>query len=133
MSKPENIKLDNVEYVRKDSIQQETVEFTGEATIASRMIGRKVLVRSRNEGINCGEVVLADETGVELKDCRRLWYHKPKDSSVAWYEGVAISGLSSDSKVSCTVPRKVIIEDYSMTACTSEAYENIMTTQPYES
>lgn len=100
--------------------------------LANRMIGENVIVRSRNEGINVGTVVYADETGVELKNCRRLWYHKPKNKELSWYEGVAVSGISEDSKVSVTVLRKVIIEDYSMTLCTNEAFKSIMELKPYE-
>ena len=130
MSKPETIKIDDVEYVRSDSDKQEVVEFTGDTTIASRMIGKPVLVRSRNEGINAGIVVLADETGVELRYCRRLYYHRPKDKNLSWYEGVAESGIDKDSKVSGTVDTKVIIEDYSMTKCTKEAFQSIMEAKP---
>ena len=130
MSKPNTIHIDEVEYVRADSVKPETVEFTGEETLASRMIGRKVLVRSRNEGINAGIVVLADETGVELRDCRRIWYHRPKDTALSWYEGVAVSGISDQSKISGTVDRKVIIEDYSMTEVTDEAFDTIMELTP---
>jgi hypothetical protein len=133
MGKPETIKIDEIEYIRKDSIVEEKVIYTGEETIASRMIGKKVIVRSRNEGVNAGIVVMADETGIELKNARRLWYHKPADKSTAWYEGVAMSGLSDDSKVSCTVSRKIIIENYSMTECTDEAYDSIMRYKPNES
>jgi len=125
MNQVDTIKLDDIEYVRKDAAV-ESVEFTGTESIASRMIGKNVIVRSRNEGINCGTVVLADETGVELKDARRVWYHKPKDPNLAWYEGVAVSGVSSDSKVSGTVPTKVIIENYSMTVCANAAHKIIM-------
>lgn len=128
--KPKTIKIDNVEYVRKSDVVAETVEFTGEESIATRMIGKKVLVRSRNEGINAGIVVLADQSGVELKDCRRIWYHKPLDKSLSWYEGVAVSGISSDSKVSGTVDSKIIIEDYSMTICSDDAFESIMELKP---
>lgn len=117
---------EDVEYIRADLAETETVVFTGEETIPSRMIGKKVIVRSRNEGINAGIVVLADNSGIELKNCRRIWYHKPADSSLAWYEGVAMSGLSSDSKVSGTVPVKLIIEDYSITECSDVAYKSIM-------
>ena len=123
--------IDDQKYIREDmATPAEIVSFTGEETLASRMIGKKVIVRSRNEGINAGVVVLADETGVELKDCRRLWYHKPKNASTSWYEGVAKTGLSEDSKASCTVDRKVIIEDYSMTECTDSAFESIMELTP---
>lgn len=109
--KPETMMIDDVKYIRADSVKCEVVEFTGEETLASRMIGKKVLVRSYNEGINAGVVVLADETGVELKDARRIYYHRPKDKSLSWYEGVAVSGLSDSSKVSGTVEKKSLSKD----------------------
>lgn len=93
--------------------------------IASSMVGKFVIVRSRNEGINAGVVEMADETGVVLKDARRLWYHRPAVSTESWYEGVANHSLSDDSKVSGTVARKAIIEDYSMTECTDVARQSI--------
>ena len=130
MTKINTIKIDEVEYVRVDTLDTEVVNFTGDESVATRMIGKKVIVRSRNEGINAGIVVLADETGVELKDCRRIWYHRPKDKNLSWYEGVAVSGLDSTSKVSGTVRKKVIIEDYSMTVCNDEAFESIMEIKP---
>jgi hypothetical protein len=130
MAKPKTLMIDDVEYVRADSIKQEYVEFTGDETLATRMIGKKVIVRTRNEGINIGIVVLADETGVELSNCRRIWYHRPKDKNLSWYEGVAMTGLSDDSKVSGTVDRKIIIEDYSMTECADEAFSSIMEKTP---
>ncbi len=118
------------DYVPVDSIEETTTyEFTGEQTIASTLIGKKVLVRSRNEGVVAGIVVLADETGIQLKESRRIWHHKPKDTSVSWYEGVATTGISSDSKVSCTTKR-TIIEDYSATECNDDAYNSIMELAP---
>ena len=130
MSKPETMMIDNVKYVREDSVKTEVVNFTGDETVATRMIGKPVIVRSINEGINAGVVVVADGTGVELKDCRRIWYHKPKDENLSWYEGVATSGISLDSKVSGTVKRKVIIEDYSMTELEKSSYKSIMELKP---
>lgn len=119
------INVDGVVYVEKKEIK-EMVEFTGEESIASRMIGKNVIVRSRNEGINIGTVVLADDTGVELKNVRRIWYMKPRDKSVSWYEGVANTGLSDDSKISGIVDSKIIIENYSMTIVREQAYKQIM-------
>jgi hypothetical protein len=127
---PKPLKINDVEYVRKDSVKNEVVNFTGEHTVATRMIGKNVIVRSRNEGINAGTVVVADETGVELSECRRIWYHKPKDKNLSWYEGVAMTGLDGGSKVSGTVDRKLIIEDYSMTELTDEAHKSIMEIKP---
>ena len=129
VSKPETVMIDDVKYVREDAVR-EIVEFTGEETIASRMIGKNVIVRSSNEGINAGTVVVADASGVELKNCRRIWYHKPKDKKLSWYEGVAVSGCSEDTKVSGTVKSKVIIERYSMTLCSEEAFKTIMEITP---
>lgn len=126
----ETIKLDDVEYVRKDLVKNEIINFTGDKTIASIMIGKSAIIRSANEGVNIGIVELADNTGVVLKNCRRLYYHRPKDSSISWYEGVAMSGISANSKVSGTVYRKVIIEDYSMTECSKEVYESILNHKP---
>jgi hypothetical protein len=91
----------------------------------SQYIGKYVIVRSRNEGINAGTVVDIDDTGVVIKDARRLWRHMPKDRSMSWYEGVATSGLGDGSRVSNTVSQKVICEDYSLTICTNEAEESI--------
>ena len=130
MSELETITLDEVEYVRKDSIITSKIVFTGEKTIASTMIGEKVIVRSYNEGVNCGIVELADDTGVVLVNCRRLYYHKPKDKNTSWYEGVAMTGIGEGSKVSLTVNKKVIIEKYSMTLCTDESYKSIMGLKP---
>ena len=118
------------DYVPADSFSNaETYEFTGEETIASTLIGKKVIVRSRNEGVNAGIVVLADQTGIRLTSCRRIWYHKPKDTNVSWYEGVAETGISCDSKVSCTT-EKTIIEDYSVTICKDDAFNSIMELLP---
>lgn len=95
------------------------------SNIYAQFIGQYVIVRSHNEGVNAGIVVAADETGIILKDARRIWYHKPADSNLAWYEGVALSGLSEDSKISAPV-NKGIFEDYSVTVCTDIAKTSII-------
>lgn len=122
--KPETMMIDDVKYIREDKAIN--IEFEEGDTITSFAIGKFVIVRSRNEGVNAGTVVRADSTGIVLSNSRRLWHHKPKDKGLKWYEGVAQSGLSSDSKVSGTVPVKVIVEDYSMTFCTDVSKESIL-------
>ena len=82
-------------------------------------IGKYVIVRSRNEGVNAGYVVAIDATGVVLSDSRRLWRHRPAKG--LWYEGVANHGLSSDGYSRLSDPlkeNKVIVENYSITICT---------------
>ena len=95
------------------------------SNLLNDIVGKYVIVRSRNEGINAGVVKAADETGIILTEARRIWYHKPKDKSLSWYEGVAESGLSSNSKISGEVGEKIIVEDYSITVCTSVAESSI--------
>lgn len=92
--------------------------------LGSQFVGQYVIVRSRNEGINAGKVLELDDTGVILEDARRLYYHKPANKELSWYEGVALEGLSKDSKVGAEVT-KLIVEDYSITVCTKEAEKSI--------
>ena len=93
-------------------------------SLQARYIGKYVICRSHNEGINAGKVIAADETGVILEDARRLWHHKPVNKSLSWYEGVAESGLDKDSKISNPV-EKIITEDYSLTICTEASEKSI--------
>lgn len=127
------VQVNGENYVKESEIEKvevKTIEFTGEETISSCMIGECAIIRSRNEGINIGIVVAADETGVVIDDARRIYYHKPLDEKLSWYEGVAVSGLGEGSKISGTVKRKVIVEDYSMTLVSKEVYEQIMRVIP---
>lgn len=87
-------------------------------------IGKYAIVRSRNEGINAGKVLQADNTGIILEDARRLHYYRPADEG-SWYEGVANSGLRRESRISAPVKQKIIIEDYSITLCTNAAEQSI--------
>ena len=103
------------------------------SSILDTSIGKYVLVRSKNEGINAGYMEAADKTGCVLTDARRLWYHKPKDSGTAWYEGVSQSGFHEKSKISCPVIRKYIIESYSVTECSQKAIDSIKSHPNYES
>ena len=96
-----------------------------ESNLYARYVGLYVICRSRNEGVNAGEVIALDETGVILKNARRLYYHKPINKNVSWYEGVAKFGLSFDSRVG-EPAEKLITEDYSLTVCTDVARDSII-------
>jgi len=94
-------------------------------------IGKYVICRSSNEGVNAGILLAADETGCQLKDARRLRTHKPVIG--AWYEGVSLTGLDyEESTTSAAAPEKFIIEDYSLTVCTDAAAESIKNAPAYE-
>ena len=93
---------------------------TQQSSIRDEYVGKYVICRSRNEGINAGKVLSLDDTGVVLEDARRLYYHKPLNKNISWYEGVAVSGISADSKVGEPV-NKIISEDYSLTLCSESS------------
>lgn len=108
-----------------------TLNNTKNKKLTDRLIGEYVICRSRNEGINAGYLVDADETGCVLSEARRLWSHEPQKNA-SWYEGVALYGLSDNSKISVKAPEKTIIEDYSLTLCTPEAKKSIEEFKPHE-
>jgi len=128
----QTISIDGVDYIRADKVTEKIVQIDNDNKVATSLLGKFVLVRTRNEGINAGTVLAADDTGIILGDCRRLYYHRPADYTLSWYEGVATSGLSDNSKVSGTVGQKVIIEDYSATLCTGISQKSIMGKNPNE-
>lgn len=101
------------------------VNVSKETNLLSDYIGKYVIVRSRNEGINAGIIKNLDDTGIVLTEARRLYYHKPLDTDLSWYEGVATVGISSDSKISNAVDEKIIVEDYSITICSDVAKVSI--------
>ena len=123
------IEFNGVEYTKCDSVPT-VMTFGGDNPLPNAYAGRFVIVRSRNEGINAGTLKAADNTGCILVNCRRLWSHRPKDQSLSWYEGVAMSGIQDGCKVSGTVTAKIIVEDYSITLCTDEAKKSIMEITP---
>lgn len=93
-------------------------------SIYESFLGKYVICRSRNEGVNAGKVLALDETGVVLEDARRLFYHRPKEQASSWYEGVAKYGISEDSKLSIPM-KKLIVEDYSLTLCSPTSERSI--------
>ena len=97
----------------------------------SHLVGKYVIVRTRNEGINAGCLVAADETGCVLRQARRLYRPISKDTDLAWYEGVAVSGLHADKSIcSGDVDKKIIMEDYSIITTTTVAEESIKNFTP---
>ena len=96
-----------------------------QSNITKSAIGKYVIIRSRNEGVNCGKLIEADQSGCILEDARRLYYHKPKDNSLSWYEGVAHAGVSNDTKMSGATSEKYIIEEYSITVCSETAEQSL--------
>ena len=122
----------NINDLTIGQVKELTAMFNGQSAmdapgvaIGTGLIGKYAIVRSGNEGVNAGVISEMDDTGIILKCARRIWYHRPANKTLSWYEGVALSGLSDDSTLSAEVPLKAIIEKYSITLCTDEAEKSI--------
>ncbi|MCU7888909.1 MAG: hypothetical protein KZQ59_12345 [Candidatus Thiodiazotropha sp. (ex Lucinoma aequizonata)] len=100
---------------------------TTSETLTDAFEDKWVIIRSRNEGVNFGRLAYADENTVVITWARRLWFYRPEDTDESWYEGVANTGVSADSKLSPSVEMKAIVEPYSITLCTTKASENLQT------
>ena len=78
MSKPETIKIDEVEYVRKDSCKE------------LPKLGNRSIVRCRNAGVWVGEVVKRNDVDTILKNANRIWRWRGANT----LSEVAISGVN---------------------------------------
>ena len=77
----ETLKIDGVEYVRKDSVKSNV-------SLAKTMKGLKyVLIRTYSAGVFCGYLKQDKGTEVTLLNARRLWY---------WDGAASLSQLSLD-------------------------------------
>ena len=104
-------------------------KISNQDNIFDKFVGKYVICRTRNEGVNCGRVKELDETGVVLTEARRMWYHNSCDDS-CWYEGIAKNGISDDSRLS-TKSTKLIVEDYSLTLCSEKAERMLSEKEDY--
>ena len=99
-----------------------------------RFVGKWVICRSRNEGVNFGRVLHISHQMVVLADARRMHYFKSSSGAGEWYEQVSLDGkLASNSRLSAPASEKFICEDYSLTLCSDEAVKNIKEFQVYVS
>lgn len=110
MSKPETIKIDEVEYVRKDSIK--SVSFTD-----------YVIVRTHSAGVFFGHLKSRNGQEVVLQDARRIWYW----SGAASLSQLAIDGTSrpNECKFPEAVPEITLLQAIEIIPCTEKAIRSI--------
>lgn len=95
MSKSTTIRIDEVEYVRKDSIQ------------VAPKLGPEVLVRTYSAGVHVGSKELVDGKTVHLSNARRLWSWK----GAFTLNAVAVKGVDRPgSRISCAVPEIILLD-----------------------
>jgi len=114
MSKPESITIDDVKYVRADSIQQT-------ATMKDGL--KYVICRTYSAGVFAG--YLEERTGQEvvLRNARRIYY---------WEGAATLSQLATDGttkpntcKFPCEVDRVELLNAIEILDCTRKAQDSI--------
>ena len=114
MSKPKEITIDEVKYVRADSFQQPAQETNGM---------KYVIVRSRDSGCHAGYLKEDNETSLILVNSRRLWY---------WNGACSLSQIAMDgigdkqsSKIAMVLPEIKIVNYCEIIPATQTAKESI--------
>lgn len=107
---PETIKIDDVEYVRKD------------ATL--KMAENFVIIRTFSAGVHAGSLFKRIGKEVILKNARRIWYW----DGAASLSQMAVDGVSlpNKCKFSVPVPEIILTEAIEVIKCTEKATENIL-------
>ena len=114
MSEPKTIKIDEVEYVRKDQLNQPASTYNGMPY---------VIVRTFSAGVFAG--YLESRTGKEvvMRQARRIWY---------WDGAASLSQLSVDGtskpqncKFPCVVEKVELTEAIEILQCTEKAKKSI--------
>ena len=108
--KPENIKIDDVEYVRKDAVPSAKFE-------------DYVIVRTTSAGCFFGHLSERNGKEVLLRDARRLWYW----DGAASLSQMAIDGVSRPKycKFPAAVAEITLTEAIEIIPCTEKAVESL--------
>ena len=116
MFAPETISVDNVKYVREDSVKK--------SQLASSATGLPVvIVRSQSAGVFFGHLVEQKERVVKMNHCRRLWYW----SGAFSLSEMAAYGVSKPKacKFSCFVDTHLVLDAVEIIFVTSAAADII--------
>lgn len=90
---------------------------------SSPLIGKYVIVRSRDSGVHAGTLVAVNGRHVSLTNARRLWYWvAAKEHTLS---AVALHGLKADSKIASAVTQVEILDASEITATTVTAQASI--------
>lgn len=123
MSKPETMMIDDVKYVREDSVKN-----------TPQPEGDYVIVRCRNAGVHAGYLKSRKDGVVQLENSRRLW---------RWWSKFTLSGLAmcgvleskiSEVRFSCVLPKIDLTESdvCEVIYCSKEARLSIESIKDHE-
>ena len=116
MSKPETIKIDEIEYVRKDSLPSYEP--------AQKKNGLKyVIVRTYSAGVFAGYLESRNGQEVVMVDSRRIWHW----DGAASLSQMAVSGVTKpeNCKFAMPVSRVELLQAIEILDCTETARKNI--------
>ena len=107
----ERMKINGVDYVREDSVQQE------------KLTADYVIVRTYTAGVFAGYLVKREGKEVELKRARRLWYWDGASS----LSQLAVDGVCrpQNCKFPCEVEKIILTEAIEILPCTEKAKNSI--------
>jgi len=115
------IKIDNIEYVRKDSLNQPSTPIDGKPFI---------VIRSRDSGCHAGYLEKEDGRTLTLVQSRRLWYW----SGASTLSQLAMEGVKnpSDCKFPQAVDRITVYDVCEKIETTKAAQESIEGVKPWK-
>lgn len=111
--KIETIQINNIEYVRKDSIKS-----------TPETLKNIVMVRTYTAGVHFGELVSRNGKEIELKNAYRVFYW----SNACSLSQLAIEGTgekNKDNKIAMAVPNIILTEAIEIIPMTEMAYKNL--------
>ena len=118
MSKPSTITIDDVQYVRADSVK--TIQEPD---------SQYHIIRGDRSGVFMGIIESQQGSYVKIRNCRRLWY---------WDGAASLSQLSTDGvskPSSCKFPAAIsmiqILDAIEIIPCTSKAVNSINTVEDW--
>ena len=114
MSKPETIRIDDVEYVRKDSVNQKAETLDGMPY---------VICRTYSAGVFAGYLESRNGKEVVMRQARRIWYW----DGAASLSQLAVDGTSKpeNCKFPCVVDKVELTEAIEIIECTADAQASI--------
>ena len=103
MGKPETMMIDDVKYVREDSIKQQAEKVDGL---------EYAIIRTRMHGVVAGYVKSYKQGEITVLNSRRIWYFKGCQT----LEEMAVYGTTDIENCNITpvAPKTTIVEDFSI-------------------
>lgn len=92
-----------------------------EATLQSNLIGRKVIVRTREAGVHVGTLAAKAGREVQLKDSHRVWYWK----GAFTLSQLAETGVKAGSRIGVAIPELELTEACEVFLITDKAFATL--------